>query len=201
MIFILITYSARYDDTGPGGPGDVSTLPQQGRHGASSHGSSLKSRRLREKVQRSMSCERSRHARQMAVKTFKISSDKIQDNLTKLSSNINNKLDQNGRLSTLNCIGNPEKEAADKHFGDWYKPSRNGTKNGDNENDDDLDDDVSAGFLSTASAESQETHPSNSHSLNFNDVKSPSLSVFSCTEPQVKYKYFKVGGGKYLHQK
>ena len=133
----------------------------------------------------------------MAVKTFKISSDKIQDNLTKLSSNINNKLDQNGRLSTLNCIGNPEKEAADKHFGDWYKPSRNSTKNGDNETDDDLDDDVSAGFLSTASPESHETHPSTSHSLNFNDIKSPSLSVFSCTEPQVKHKYCKVGGGKY----
>ena len=134
----------------------------------------------------------------MAVKTFKISSDKIQDNLTKLSSNINNKLDQNGRLSTLNCIGNPENESSDKQFGDWYKPSRNSTKTGDNELDDDLDDDVSAGFLSlsscTASSESQETHPSNSHSLNFNDIKSPSLSVFSCTEPQVKYKYCKVGG-------
>ena len=174
---------ARYDDTGTAGPGDVSTLPQQGRHGASSHGGGLKTRRLREKVQRSLSCERSRHARQMAVKTFKISSDKIQDNLTKLSSNINNKLDQNGRLSTLNCIGNPENESSDKQFGDWYKPSR-GTKSGDH----DPDDDVSAGFLSscTAPAESHETHPGNSHSLNFNDIKSPSLSVFSCTEPQVK---------------
>ena len=146
-------------------------------------------------MQRSLSCERSRHARQMAVKTFKISSDKIQDNLTKLSSNINNKLDQNGRLSTLNCIGNPENESSDKQFGDWYKPSRSRTKTGDNELDDDPDDDVSAGFLSlsscTASPESQETHPSDSHSLNFNDIKSPSLSVFSCTEPQVKYKYLK----------
>ena len=77
----------------------------------------------------------------MAVKTFKISSDKIQDNLTKLSSNINNKLDQNGRLSTLNCIGNPENESSDKQFGDWYKPSRTSTKTGDNELDDDLGDD------------------------------------------------------------
>ena len=183
----MVNNVTRYDDTGSAGPGDISTLPQQGRHGASSHGGGLKTRRLREKVQRSLSCERSRHARQMAVKTFKISSDKIQDNLTKLSSNINNKLDQNGRLSTLNCIGNPE--TSGNQFGDWYKPSRHGTKTGDDHPDDDDDDDVSAGFLSscTAPAESQETHPSNSHSLNFNDIKSPSLSVFSCTEPQVKY--------------
>ena len=180
----MIICSARYEDTGPGGPGDVSTLPQQGRHGASSHG--LHSRRLRDKVQRSLSCERSRHARQMAVKTFKISSDKIQENLTKLSSNINTKLDPGGRLSTLNCVGSPQDEAPDKRASDWYKPSKNGTKKGDDDSDDD-DDDASAGFHSrNASHRPQETHPSNS--LNFNDIKSPSLSVFSCTEPQVKHK-------------
>ena len=160
-------------------------------------------RAFKDKVQRSLSCERSKHARQM-VKTFKISSDRFQENLTKLSSNINNKLDT--RLSTLNCMNS---ENADQQFNDWYKPS---TNSDDMQNDDDDgDDDKSAGFVTpscnaayhrsqlTTPTTSLETHQVNvAH--NFNDIKSPSLSVFSCTEPQVDIQKLKSNNFDFLLQ-
>ena len=150
--------------------------------------------RFRDKVQRSLSCERSRHARQM-VKTFKISSDRFQENFTKLSSNINNKLDS--RLSTLNCVASEEND--NKNVTDWYKPSTNNHDLYDDNENDNEDDDRSAGFLTAPSQVSQLTTPTTSlgpplhhhlESNNLKDIKSPSLSVFSCTEPQVALQHF-----------
>ena len=171
------------------GPDLSNTLPQK--LGNKDVGHHQSRDRFRDKVQRSLSCERSRHARQM-VKTFKISSDRFQENFTKLSSNINNKLDS--RLSTLNCVASEENDKTNV-TNDWYKPSTNDFDDHDHNDDNvDDDDDRSAGFLATSSPVSQLTTPTSSlgphHHLsqyNFKDIKSPSLSVFSCTEPQVTF--------------
>ena len=172
-------------------PDQSHTLPQKLSSKDAGHHQSRD--RFRDKVQRSLSCERSRHARQM-VKTFKISSDRFQENFTKLSSNINNKLDS--RLSTLNCVASEENDKTNV-TNDWYKPSTNDYDDHDHDDDNDDDDDRSAGFLGVPSPVSQLTTPTSSlrppqhlSQYNLKDIKSPSLSVFSCTEPQVTLQHF-----------
>ena len=154
--------------------------------GAQSQHHSL-GRGFKEKVQRSLSCERSRQARQM-VKTFKISSDKFHENFSKLSSNINNKLGDT-KLSQLNCVASSE-NLDETRVNDCYKPSK------DDEDDDDAGFNsmnngcFAPGLVSTPVTLTTPTTSLGSHhqanAQNFQDIKSPSLSVFSCTEPQVR---------------
>jgi len=66
-------------------------------------------------VHRSKSCDR---AKESVVKTFKISSDKIQANLSKFSNSIHNKLDEKGKCKlSVNCI------SSDDPTTDFYKPA------------------------------------------------------------------------------
>ena len=64
---------------------------------------------------RSKSCDR---AKESMVKTFKISSDKIQANLSKFSNSIHNRLDEKGKCKlSVNCI------SSEDFTTDFYKPA------------------------------------------------------------------------------
>ena len=78
---------------------------------------------FREKVQRSLSCDRTKHASKQMVKSIRISSDKIQENITKISSNLNSRLDS--RLSTLSCMAGEEEGVGAT---DWYRPEVRGQR-------------------------------------------------------------------------
>merc|ERR1739838_313984 len=79
------------------------------------------------------------------VKTFKISSDKIQANLSKFSNSIHNKLDEKGKCKlSVNCISS---QAEDSYpTADFYKPAADSYKS---EPDYDYED-PSAGFCDPA---------------------------------------------------
>lgn len=72
-------------------------------------------------LHRSKSCDR---ARDSVVKTFKISSDKIQANLSKFSNSIHNKLDEKGKCKlSVNCISSKSVDCT----ADFYKPTAEAT--------------------------------------------------------------------------
>ena len=150
----LSVSSFRYEDTGDTtSPSTPSTTEQRNA--------------FKQKVQRSLSCERTKHASKQVVKSIKISSDKIQENLTKISSNLNSKLDT--RLSSLSCIAGEEEGVAGT---DWYRPRP-------------TLEDSSGGFRPPVRL----TTPTNSlgsRGRQHNQIpQSPTTSVFSCTKPQV----------------
>ena len=151
----LSVSSFRYEDTGDTTtPSTPSTTEQRNA--------------FKQKVQRSLSCERTKHASKQVVKSIKISSDKIQENLTKISSNLNSKLDT--RLSSLSCMAGEEEGVAPT---DWYRPPP---------------EDPSGGFRPPAVAPVRLTTPSTfraGHQDQIPRPQSPTSSVFSCTKPQV----------------
>ena len=118
---------------------------------------------FREKVQRSLSCDRTKHASKQVVKSIKISSDKIQENLTKISSNLNSRLDTH--LSTLSCMAGEVGEEEEEGVGgtDWYQPPS------------------PAQYEDTGSV--RLTTPTTSLGRHHHTALS---NVFSCTKPQVR---------------
>ena len=97
--------------------------------------------------------------------------------VTKISSNLNT------TLPSLNCIAAAEEDChgaggEKQPVTDFYKPAPASAAPDDEEGDNE-DEDRSAGFLSPGS------HQASAPPLHFSDIRSPSLSVFSCTEPQV----------------
>ena len=118
---------------------------------------------FREKVQRSLSCDRTKHASKQVVKSIKISSDKIQENLTKISSNLNSRLDTH--LSTLSCMAGEVGEEEEEGVGgtDWYQPPS------------------PAQYEDTGSV--RLTTPTTSLGRHHQTALS---NVFSCTKPQVR---------------
>ena len=97
--------------------------------------------------------------------------------VTKISSNLNT------TLPSLNCIAAAEEDChgaggEKQPVTDFYKPASASAAPDDEEGDNE-DEDRSAGFLSPGS------HQASAPPLHFSDIRSPSLSVFSCTEPQV----------------
>ena len=152
----LSVSSFRYEDTeaGPGSTSSTSTTDQRAA--------------FKQKVQRSLSCDRTKQASKQVVKSIKISSDKIQENLTKISSNLNSKLDT--RLSSLSCMAGEEEGVAPT---DWYRPPA---------------EDPSGGFRPPVVAPVRLTTPSTfmaGHGHQIPRPQSPTSSVFSCTKPQV----------------
>eukprot|EP00090_Calanus_glacialis_P008472 TRINITY_DN16825_c0_g1_i1.p1 TRINITY_DN16825_c0_g1~~TRINITY_DN16825_c0_g1_i1.p1 ORF type:complete len:563 (-),score=138.93 TRINITY_DN16825_c0_g1_i1:64-1752(-) len=129
-------------------------------------------------LHRSKSCDR---AKDTVVKTFKISSDKIQANLSKFSNSIHNKLDEKGKCKlSVNCI------SSDDPTTDFYKPA----VEPDNE-------DPSAGFCDLArdciaptptSSLQRSQNNKLSRDPAHNKQKSPlqngALKTFSCTESE-----------------
>ena len=126
---------------------------------------------FKQKVQRSLSCERTKQASKQVVKSIKISSDKIQENLTKISSNLNSKLDT--RLASLSCMAG--EETGGVAGTDWYRGPQ--------------PEDLSGGFRqSPVRAPVRLTTPTSSlarHHHHQIPPQSPTSSVFSCTKPQV----------------
>ena len=157
----LSVSSFRYEDTGaaPGTASNTSTSSTDSRTA------------FRQKVQRSLSCDRTKHASKQVVKSIKISSDKIQENLTKISSNLNSKLDT--RLASLSCMAG--EETGGVAGTDWYRGPQ--------------PEDLSGGFRqSPVRAPVRLTTPTSSlarHHHHQIPPQSPTSSVFSCTKPQV----------------
>ena len=97
--------------------------------------------------------------------------------VTKISSNLNT------TLPSLNCIAAAEEDChgdggEKRPVTDFYAPAP-ASAAPDDDGGDNEDEDTSAGFLSPGS------HQASAPPLHFSDIRSPSLSVFSCTEPQV----------------
>ena len=183
--------SFRYDDTGyshqpieakrfspqTDGLTYKNKLPQQYQNTTSSTNHPDDKRMLH----RSKSCDR---AKETVVKTFKISSDKIQANLSKFSNSIHNKLDEKGKYKlSVNCLSSDEKPT------DFYMPAA-----------DPDDEDPSAGFSGegtdcnapppgscqqSCSGSLTRDGKNNKHKyLNPNAAMKP----FSCTESQVSFQ-------------
>ena len=154
----LSVSSFRYEDTGD------TTTPTSTTTTASEQRNAFK-----QKVQRSLSCERTKQASKQVVKYIKISSDKIQSNLSKISCNLNSKLDT--RLSSLSCVAGEEQGVAAT---DWYRPPP---------------EDPSGGFRAAVRTPVRLTTPTSSlgsRGRHHHQIpQSPTSSVFSCTKPQV----------------
>ena len=151
----LSVSSFRYEDNGAGpGPGSTNSTTDS-------------RTAFRQKVQRSLSCDRTKHASKQVVKSIKISSDKIQENLTKISSNLNSKLDT--RLASLSCIAGEEQGGVAAT--DWYRGPP--------------PEDPSGGFRQPPV---RLTTPTSSLGRHHHQIppQSPTSSVFSCTKPQVE---------------
>ena len=130
-------------------------------------------------LHRSKSCDR---AKDSVVKTFKISSDKIQANLSKFSNSIHNKLDEKGKCKlSVNCI------SSDDPTTDFYKPAAEP----DNE-------DPSAGFCDLARdciaptptsslqrSQNNKVSRDPAHNTQKSPLQNGALKTFSCTEPEV----------------
>ena len=132
-------------------------------------------------IHRSKSCDR---AKDSVVKTFKISSDKIQANLSKFSNSIHNKLDEKGKCKlSVNCISSEDPTT------DFYKPA---VEEPDNE-------DPSAGFCdrvvdcSAPASRRAIKNPSLSRDQANNEEKSVPMQPGSYSQHRVSLLFITVG--------